>query len=151
MDNETSDIGKEDAERALSYVDRATQESLRRSLPPRWFAPVIALMVGLMHVFRANEDLQGYNVLLILGLGLAAARLSQRQRGLGFSPRVFPLGAVSILGTIVVGAVLIALYIGGILLTQLGFGWAPYATGAAAAILILLVSESNSGHPAVGV
>ena len=150
MDNETSDIGKEDAEEALGSVDRLSQESLRRSLPPRWFAPVIALLVGLMHLFRADEDLQGYNVLLIVFIGLAAARVSQQQSRTGVTPRVFPLGAVSVLGTIVVSAVLIALYFGGIVMTQSGLGWAPYATGAAATILILLVSESNRGEQVVG-
>jgi len=150
MTNETSDIGREDAEAALDSVDLLSQESLRRALPPRWFAPAISLMVGLMHVFRSSDELRGYNVLLIVFIAIAITRLSQYQNRSGVSPRAFPLGAVSVVGTIVVGAVLIALYFGGIVLTQSGLGWAPYATGAAAAILILLVSESNRGHQAIG-
>jgi 4-hydroxybenzoate polyprenyltransferase len=130
-----------DPREALALADRTRQRMLERAATPGWYAPLYGVGCGLIVAGGAAPQPWGM-LLLVAGL-VGVVLLYQRwTQSSGLSVNGYRAGATRVIA-IGLAVALIVLMIAGLVVREtLGLIWAPFACGAAGALIAAFASAA---------
>jgi len=137
MTDRDNEIKPGEAQQALDAIKEAERAGLSRTIPPRWFGPVLALSVGALLAMTAA----GTTELIVFPLIAIGGAITYRSRKAGAQPAETPTGAKGIFALIALAVFGLSLIAGLRVLREMyGITWAPLAGGAVMAIVIYILS-----------
>ena len=134
---ENDKISSSDAQQALNTVVQMERTSIEKSLPPRWFDIIMALVIGTL-VFTIAAGLRDYYFVPIVAIPLLLAARSVKAQALPMTKPLSVKGIVAMLSLIII---MLALISGARVLKEIyGLTWSPIVVGTIATLIVYWLS-----------
>ena len=136
------DLKPDEAQAALDAIAEKQRAGFRHAAMPRWYSAGLAVIVAVGFSLYALEQ-PGNMPALFIVLGLALFIGASRNR-IAVSGKELPDTGIGVLALVAVGALLLALFFGGIMARRAyDIAWLPVLTGCIAGATIFLLGESD--------
>jgi len=136
MKNDKEQIDKNEAIAALNAIEKMKNASLKRSISPRWYSAVLAILAGSL-VFLSVVNLREYQVLVILLMGGVITYQAQKS---GVSAKALQMKHLLVAIIILIPLYFLLVVIGQYLIPLFGGLLAPLFAGGLLTILVYILS-----------